>query len=60
MRIRPRSPLLKGYPSPRRQPDLKTLAAQFAPQCNQAERSGIRAGKVSNLRPARQRVRFEA
>ena len=36
MRIRPRSPY-EGLSSPRRQPPLDTLAAQFAPQHRHAK-----------------------
>jgi hypothetical protein len=44
MRIRPRS-RYERLSSPRRQPPLDTLAAQFAPQGNQAERSESEQGK---------------
>ena len=43
MRIRPRSPY-EGLSSPRRQPPLDTLAAQFAPQHRHAKQCATEQG----------------
>ena len=41
----PALPLRRAIPSPEGSPPLDTLAAQFAPQDNQAERSETEQGK---------------